>query len=53
MQFQYRSQEITWEPMAAPRQTWWHAAYSSAVGGAIRGLAAIVDSVPQRARHTA
>lgn len=48
MQFQYKSQQITWQAMPTPKQTWWHAAYVSAVSGAIRGLAAVVDSVPQR-----
>jgi len=51
MQFQYRNEQIAWQPMPTPKQSWWHAAYVSAVSGAIRGLAAIVDSVPQR--HTA
>ena len=48
MQFQYMNSQIAWQPMPTPKQTWWHAAYSAAVGGAIRGLAAVVDSVPQR-----
>lgn len=48
MQFQYKTQQITWQPMTTRKQAWWHAAYASAVSGAIRGLAAVVDSVPQR-----
>jgi hypothetical protein len=53
MEFEYAGQEITWQPMTARKQSWWHAAYSAAVGGAVRGLAAAVDSVPPRARSTA
>ena len=44
---------IAWQPMNAPKQTWWHAAYRSAVSGAVRGLAAVVVSVPDRSRRTA
>jgi hypothetical protein len=50
MQFQYANPQITWQPMSTPKQTWWHAAYSSAVAGTIRGLALIIDNAPQRRR---
>ena len=42
--------QITWQPMNPPKQTWWHAAYSSAVAGTIRGLATVIVASPQRRR---
>jgi hypothetical protein len=50
---QHTMPQITWQPMTTPKQTWWHAAYRSAVSGTIRGLAAVVVSVPDRSRRTA
>ena len=44
-------QKITWQAMT-PKQTWWHAAYSSAVAGTILGLARLIEASPQR-RHPA
>lgn len=43
-------QQITWQAMSTPKQSRWHAAYSSAVAGTILGLARIIDASPQRRR---
>lgn len=42
--------EIAWQPMNAPKQTRWHAAYRTAVAVTIRGLAAVIVATPQRRR---
>ena len=44
------TQPISWQPMGPPKQTWWNAAYRSAVAGTILGLARIIDASPQRRR---
>jgi hypothetical protein len=39
-----------WQPIPAPKRTWWHAAYRAAVARTIRGLAAVIVATPQRRR---